>query len=185
MMEIEKYISLGQNQRWKIKDNNNLTMIFYIDFKGAYNSINRKKLFQRMIQDFPEYKKELQFLEWIYMGQIAGMNNILYHPRQGVPQGGINPPLLSNFAPYYLLGGPKQKINLQVPDINKMHLPGPPKPQEYQHAYIDEQNCIAYADDLLFIINMTKKPYYLKKYLQCFFQTLIKTSEKWGLNINF
>ena len=89
-----------------------------------------------------------------------------------------------NFALIYLLEEFEQKINMEITDKNKTYLPRFLELQEYQHAYIDEQNYIAYADDSLFVINLTKKPSYLKKYLQHFFQTLVEISEKWGFYLN-
>jgi len=185
MTQIHKHIELSPNQRWKIKDKNNITMILYIDYKGAYNAFNRKKLFNRSHQDFPENKMEMQFLEWVYQMQTAELHDITFQPKQGVPQGGINSPLLFNFALYYLLDEFKQSFNSQITDVKRLYLPGFLKHQEYQNSLITQENTIAYADDLAFIINLTKKSYYLKRYLKSFYGSLTKISKEWGLSINY
>jgi len=185
MNQINQFMNLKTNQRWKNVYRNNLTFVIFIDYRGAYNLINRSKLFSKLNEEFPAWKKEFNFMNWLYSKQQAGLGSRSFKPRCGVPQGGINSPILFDFALYFIIEEFRNSVNKGILDASGLFLPGFLKTQNYQHSIITKDNSLAYVDDVAFIINFGKNQYYLYKYLQLFFLNLTEVSKKWGLTINF
>jgi len=77
-----------------------------------------------------------------------------------------------------------KKVNSEMMDQRGLYLPGFLRKQDDQYAHLNEENCVAYADDLVFLINFITNQYYLDGYLKLFCTRLVEVSEKWGLSIN-
>ncbi len=76
--------------------------MIFIGFKGAYNSINLRLLYQRMKDDHILEEDKLVFLFTIY-SKLRIKLNYESSSKNGVPQGGINSPILFNYSMYYFL----------------------------------------------------------------------------------
>ncbi len=122
--------------------------LIFIDFKQAYNSINMSILYERMIQDKILDKDKLTFLFEIYNRLRIHLGNYSYKPQNGVPQGGINSPILFNFAMYYFLKDSASRINTRLKIIED--LPQTPKA-------MTPDNNFKWADDLASLLRVHPK----------------------------
>lgn len=82
------------------------TYIVFIDYEQAFNSINMRKLFNRMKnlkhQGQPMFDiRELKFLFWAYQQLKIHIGKEQFKTKYGVPQGGINSPILFDWAIYF------------------------------------------------------------------------------------
>ena len=94
------FSSQFQNQ---VRYNPPHSYVIFVDFKEAYNSINMGLLFEKMKEDKILRNDELVFLFAIYSKLVIRLEKESFIPKNGVPQGGINSPILFNFAMYYFL----------------------------------------------------------------------------------
>ncbi len=148
--------------------------LIFIDFKQAYNSINMKVLYEKMIHDKILEKDKLTFLFEIYSRLRIHLGNYSYKPQNGVPQGGINSPILFNFAIYYFLSDAAERINTSLKVLEAL----PIKPE----AMSPDRN-FKWADDLASLLQV--HPNRAKLWIRTYFTILIEEGDKWGLHINF
>jgi len=88
------HISLSADISHEIKYNPLHNYIIFIDFKEAYNSINLSLLYERMKEDNIMENNKLIFLFTIYSRLAIRLDRESFTPKNGVPQGGINSPIL-------------------------------------------------------------------------------------------
>ncbi len=148
--------------------------IIFIDFKEAYNSINMGLLYEMMKIDKILDEDKLTYLFTLYSKLKIRLNKESFSPKNGVPQGGINSPILFNFAMYYFLSEAARTINYKIQF--SCHLP------QGITVMTPEKNFL-WADDLASLIKA--HPHRAKEFIKIYFETLIEASHKWGLPINF
>ena len=148
--------------------------IIFIDFKEAYNSINMGLLFDRMKLDRILEEDKLSYLFTIYSRLAIKLDKESFTPKNGVPQGGINSPILFNFAMFYFLTEAAVVINRRIRDSCGLHhLPNPISP---------DKNFL-WADDLASLLQV--HPNRAKEWIKIYFEVLIEVGSDWGLTINF
>ena len=59
-------------------------------------------------------ENKLTYIFTIYRKIIIKLDHFSYTPKNGVPQGGINPPILFNFAMYYFFTEAAEKIKRRI-----------------------------------------------------------------------
>lgn len=148
--------------------------IIFIDFKEAYNSINMGLLYEMMKKDKVIEEDKLTYLFTIYSKLRISLNKEDFTPKNGVPQGGINSPILFNYAMFYFLSEAATKINLRIQQL--CGFPHIPK-------IMSPENNFLWADDLATLIKA--HPNRAKDYIKIYFEVLIEVGQKWGLTINF
>lgn len=148
--------------------------LIFIDLKQAYNSVNMQLLYNRMRQDRILEDDKLTFLFALYGRLKIYLGEEHYSPINGVPQGGVNSPILFNFAMQYFLSDAAERINKRLQHWDQ--LPLPPK------AMTPEKN-FKWADDLATLLQVNPKK--AKLWIKTYFTILIEEGSKWGLNINF
>ena len=148
--------------------------IIFVDFKEAYNSINMSLLFERMKKDKILKNAELVFLFMIYSKLVIKLEKESFIPKNCVPQGGINSPILFNFAMYYFLSETSEIINRRLRAY--CGLPNLPDPMTPKRNFL-------WADDLASLLQT--HPNRAKDWIKVYFEVLIDVGEKWGLSINF
>ncbi len=148
--------------------------IIFVDYKEAYNSINMSLLFEKMKEDQILEENKLIFLFTIYSRIKIELNKEAFTPRNGVPQGGINSPILFNYAMFYYLTEASNQINSKIQfECGFLNTPNVMTP---------EKNFL-FADDLASLIKA--HPNRAKQWIKIYFETLIEVGDKWGLHINF
>ena len=158
-------------------DNKHLKIfVFFIDFEQAYNSIRLDKLILGL-KKLPGVDKEnLNFLFWAYSQLQICLGNYSFRPKHGVPQGGINSPILFNFALYFML----EELTKSLIDSQRMTTSGN-KPK----ILVDYSNSFLFADDSAFAFKFRySSTEWIKCRLKLFYKLLISVSRKWGLKIN-
>ncbi len=148
--------------------------VIFIDFKEAYNSINMGLLYEMMKKDEILEDNKLIFLFTIYSKLKIRLGKESFTPKNGVPQGGINSPILFNFAMFYFLTEAASTINSRV-----LQLSGLPNAQ----GIMKPENNFLWADDLASLIKA--HPNRAKDFIKIYFEALIESGHKWGLSINF
>ena len=83
--------------------------MIFIDFSQTYNSIYLNRIFTMMIKDgYPD--GDIKFMKWMYSHQIVKTENSEFRPSIGVPQGGINSPMLFNITLFYMMQEFRERI---------------------------------------------------------------------------
>ncbi len=108
-LEVSKFTGINRTLFPHISDT-----ILSIDFKGAYNSINMSLLYERMKKDKVMEDDRLTYLFGIYSRLTLKLDKESFPPKNGVPQGGINSPILFNYAMYYFLTEAAERINSRI-----------------------------------------------------------------------
>lgn len=148
--------------------------IIFIDFKEAYNSINMNLLYERMLMDRILDEDKLTYLFSIYSKLVIRLGKESFTPKNGVPQGGVNSPILFNFAMYYFLTEAADLINRRI--RQSCGLPNLPSPMTPKLNFL-------WADDLATLLKV--HPNRAKEWIKIYFEVLIEVGEEWGLTINF
>ena len=148
--------------------------IIFVDFKEAYNSINMNLLFERMRMDRILGDDKLAYLFSIYNKLVIRLGKEAFKPKNGVPQGGINSPILFNFAMFYFLTEAAELINRRI--RQSCGLPSLPNPMTPELNFL-------WADDLATLLKV--HPNRPKEWIKIYFEVLIEVGEEWGLTINF
>lgn len=121
---------------------------------------------------------ESEFLLWLYSNQTIYMEDSQLKTMYGVPQGGINSPILFNFAMYFCL----REIREKCKDLAKSHLNRTPEIQE--SIIPSTENTFVYADDLAFHLHGPTSSRALQYYTKDLIQLIQKVASEWGLRIN-
>ena len=158
----------------EIKYNPLHNYVIFIDFKEAYNSINMSLLYEKMKEDNIMEDDKLIFLFTIYSRLVIRLDKESFTPKNGVPQGGINSPILFNFAMYYFLTEAATIVNMRI--RLSCGLPKLPDPMTPRKNFL-------WADDLATLLKV--HPNRAKDFIKIYLEGLIETGEKWGLTINF
>jgi len=123
---------------------------------------------------------EVSFLQWLYSKQRARLEDEEFTPKLGVPQGGINSPILFNFTLYYVLLKVKSRVNKWIDKKFKMF------PPEYvKNLRLDVHNLFAFADDLALLLSGVKVYSIFPRCVTTIIRILNEESSKWGLFINW
>ena len=77
------------------EEQNKLSWILFIDFKGAYNSINHQTLWKKL-KDMGVGKNTIQLIKFMFENLAFWDGNNLWQQGQGLPQGSISAPFLFN-----------------------------------------------------------------------------------------
>jgi len=117
---------------------------------------------------------KLTFLFTIYSKLRIKLNKESFVPKNGVPQGGINSPILFNYAMYYFLTEAATNINRK---IHELYI------QPSARFVLTPENNFLWADDLASLIKAHPKR--AKDIIKLYFEIMIETGLKWGLTINF
>ena len=157
--------------------------VLFIDFRQAYNSINLARTFSMMIEDgYPE--QDVTFMKWLYSKQTAQTESSQFNPTIGVPQGGINSPILFDITLNYMMRNFREKIHHWVYNdkefsvFKKQLLP-------------NDDNTLAYADDLAFVLWLYEQGFGNNtrsgqlKLLDQFLTILVEVAQGWGLIVNW
>jgi len=131
-------------------------------------------LYLRMLENKILDPQKLTILFTLYSKIKIHLNQYHYQPINGVPQGGINSPILFNFAMFYFLTDAAKRSNFKVQLAE--FLPRPPR------AMTPDTNFL-WADDLATLFRVHSKR--AKLWIQIYFTILIDEGEKWSLFINF
>jgi len=83
--------------------------ILFIDYRSVYNSSNRKRLFEMLVDEKFLAQEEANFLEWFYGNQSIYLEDSRFSPQYGLPQGGLNSPILFNYAMFFLMRELREK----------------------------------------------------------------------------
>ena len=152
---------LRGTKQWVIPDNSstnrNLKIIgLFIDYEQAYNSINLIKLAAKLKEKTSLDHNLIDFIFWTYSKLTFNLGKESYHPKNGVPQGGINSPILFDFAIYFML----------EEFVAEYHV----SPEESQHTdnKISENNSLFFADDAAYIFRFSTSWIEIKKRLKNF-----------------
>ena len=148
--------------------------LIFIDFRQAYNSVNLELLHKRMNDDKIMDEKKLTYLFSLYSRLKIFLHEHSYQPKKGVPQGGINSPILFNYAMFYFFRDAAERINLQIKLKDGLF---------FSPNLVTPRKTFLWADDLANLI--IAHPNKAKTYIKIFFTILIEEGEKWGLFINF
>jgi hypothetical protein len=112
-------------------------VLIFIDYKSAYNTVNRKILYERVKKKNILNADELSFLECLHSHIHYECNNEKFFLDNGVPQGSMTSPALFDIYSEILL----EHMRESFPDISMF----------------------AYADDLAFIINENALGIFMKE----------------------
>jgi len=115
---------------------------------------------------------------WLYNNQTIGLQEVETQTLYGVPQGGLNSPILFNFALYFCL----RELREQTKVISKSHLNRTPKIQEYM--ILSEKNTFAFADDIAIHLYGPTSSRALQYYTRSLIPVIQKISSHWGLRLN-
>jgi len=132
------------------------------------------EFYARMLQDKILEKTKLTYLFTLYNRIKIYLHDSFYQPTKGVPQGGINSPILFNFAMYYFLTDCSNRINLRIQLLEQRQIS--PK------VMTPETNFL-WADDLASLLRV--HPQRAKLWISTYFTIMIEEGQKWGLHINF
>jgi len=153
--------------------------LLFIDYQNAFNSINRKKLFDEFKRRNILEENEANFLLWLYSNQIIQCEDSTIQTLFGVPQGGINSPILFNFCMYFMM----EELIPECETIATRHLNRTPITMKTIVPCVD--NTFVFADDLAFHLYGPTESNALQLYFKEFIPILSNHSENWGLRINF
>ena len=150
------------------------SFIIFIDYEQAYNSVNMGKLYNCMATSSTVSRESLDFIFWTYSNLNISLGNHSFNPKFGVPQGGINSPLLFDFAIYFMLEDFVKELNDTPIEMN------------YPDSKINTDNHYLFADDAAFALHFRHRKFeVVKERLKNFILILHKVSKEWGLHINF
>ena len=171
-LKTYKHISFWNPQLPKYNPEENY--LIFIDYCQAFNSINLTLLFEKMRYDKILEEDKLIYLFTLYSQLKIKLGNECYTPRNGVPQGGVNSPLLFNFAIYYCLTEAALTINKRIQlQEGRPHLPRTMQPEDN----------FLWADDLATLLRV--HPRRALSWIKIYFEVMIEVGLKWGLTINF
>ena len=157
-----------------------LAAVIYIDYSQAYNSIHLQRTLDEIRKESIPDGNETQFLKWIYARQRACLEGEEFNPKLGVPQGGINSPILFNFTLYFVMKKVKERIDQWIEEKLRIY------PPEYvQNVRLSVANLFAFADDLAILVSGAKKNGIFSRGVVLIIRILNDESNKWGLFINW
>ena len=158
-------------------------LVLFLDFQQAYNSINLDRTFVMMRNDgYPQ--ADVLFLKWLYSQQTAKAGGLEFKPSVGVPQGGINSPILFNITLFYMMKEFKQKIQKWIfadPATSAFKLQLIP----------DDNNTLGYADDIAIVLWVYEQAFGKEskighlRLLDEYLSVLSDVAKGWGLIINW
>ena len=148
--------------------------LIFIDLKQAYNSVNMQLLFERMKRDKIIDEDKLIFLFGLYSRLKIQLGEENFNPNNGVPQGGINSPILFDFAMYYFLTDASERINLRIQLLDQLSIT--PK-------VMTRKGNFTWADDLASLLTVHRKK--AKTWIKAYFTIMLEEGAKWGLHINY
>ena len=131
-------------------------------------------IYEKMKKEKIVNDDKLKFLFSIYSRLVIKLDKESFTLKNGVPQGGINSPILFNFAMFFFLSEAASIINQR-----KRQSCGLPKLPDL---IIPKKNFL-WADDLATLLKA--HPNRAKEFIKIYFEVLIEVGEKWGLTINF
>ena len=179
---LQTYENFPERKRWY--SNGTITghwgsAVIFFDFRQAFNSINRKRLFRRIEEEQILSPDETQFLEWLYNNQVISMENSEFTPLCGVPQGGSNSPLLFDFTIYFMMKEVETEVETLHPSIVPNDTLNKAKIQ------ITKGNTNLFADDLSIHLfaPFTEAPT-LQSRARDIIEILEAKGKGWGLSLN-
>jgi len=148
--------------------------LLFIDYQAAYNSIDRKRLFDEIKKRNILNKDEADFLLWLYSNQSIKLENSEVTTKFGVPQGGINSPILFNFCMYFML----EELLPKSQEIANIHLN---RNSSIRDSIVPSiENTFIFADDLAFHLYGPTKSNALQIYFKKFI-ILLRDESKSGV----
>lgn len=171
------YVLLTQaSPKYPVIDPTLHTYVLFIDYEQAYNSVNMPLLHQRMKNLKHEGSlmfdlKELDFIFWAYQQLNVQLGSQSFQTNYGVPQGGINSPILFDWAMYFAHEDLQEVINRSERTSNQPRA--------------NDENSFFFADDAAYGFHLTGPITGHKTFFKQFLQSLRLSSTKWGLNINW
>lgn len=175
------YVRLSQAiPNYPLVSKNMRTYIIFIDYEQAYNSINMARLYQRM-RDLthdgaPMFaKNDLDFIFWIYQQLQIKLGKETFQTKFGVPQGGVNSPILFDWAMYFMMEDLQPVLAL----YNNLGL------MPCANIEATEKNSYHFADDAAYAFHLDGDISEHKETLKKFLWMLDAVSTEWGLKINW
>ncbi|HRP37268.1 MAG TPA: reverse transcriptase domain-containing protein [Candidatus Dojkabacteria bacterium] len=99
------------------------SFLIFLDFSQAYNSVNLELLEERMLKDKILDRDKTKFLFFLYRRLKIHLGEYSYEPVNGVPQGGVNSPLLFSFCMNYLLTDSASRISERRKSLEQTRSP--------------------------------------------------------------
>ena len=134
------------------------------------------KLYQRINKKNSIYKfmdeTEIHFVFWAYQQLEIQLGDQIFKTLFGVPQGGINSPILFDWTLYFLMEDLQSLLN---------HL----RDSGIGDQCINEENTFLFADDSAFGFRLCTPEANHKTFFKSFLHRLCTTSLEWGLKINW
>lgn len=154
------------------------SFVVYIDYTAAYNSIRMDKLRDRMLDlthsfDMGLTPDEINYIFWLYSQLYVSLGSSSYRPKFGVPQGGLNSPILFNISMYFMTQDFSQSLADSITDETHTHIP------------FDPMASYLFADDAAYRFHIAGDLIHCKKVLRHFLRHLNAVSKEWGLFINW
>ena len=114
------------HSNWKKRKGAKPMYFFFIDFKSAFDSISRKKLYEVLLEEQILTDQEVQLLKFIHSRLTVSLGKNTCEIARGVPQGSTISPLLFNIYINSLL-------------------------KKYKENMLSSSKLLAYADDILIV----------------------------------
>ena len=111
-------------------------ILLFIDYKAAYNTVNRKILYQRLRDKNILNENEIQFIQCLHSHIHYKCENDIYYYENGVPQGSMTSPALFDIYSEIMIENIREK---------------------YKDIII-----FAYADDMAFILDKCNENEFIK-----------------------
>jgi len=147
------------------------TFLLFIDYEQVYNSVRMDKLKSRLESLSSLSKNEIDLLFWGYSQLKIQLGSEEFTPHHGVPQGGINSPILFDFALYFMMEDLVKYLKQNKEkhsDVNK------------QKINITEENSFLFADDTVFALHLRGTFFVIKETLKTFYHSLNQVGLTWA-----